>query len=425
MTEIVDRPSIKELTEGVKYRVTALGTRGAEAAVDLCGTVVDADLGERVALARAGAGALVAPANFERDAERRDLANDVLREKATAMFEMRPLAERDALLSRWWASVPMHERLVWLSRWPSFMSQTERDVWLTRAHEAFTARDFETWVLPELFLADQPERVRAEVDRWWTLVGAKARKDAYRNWLQTLSVAHRNYVVRVAEAGGEQGIEATRPVRVTVWWASRGEAEHQRARTWWDRLDPSSRQLRVQAWMGRLDPVVQVAVRWPDLDVRGADERDAVIAKAYTELPSGLMKRFLASLLWQTMDNQSRGATVLANVGFVPRFIAKVAYGLRPVDVAVNWNLRMFFFGSIFATFVCDGGPPNSTHAWCAQLAGALGFDRARVTPRAGRCFAGRDDPGRFSGQRRADLARPALARCRRRRRGQPGRRGA
>ncbi|MBC7794277.1 MAG: hypothetical protein H7Z43_11270, partial [Clostridia bacterium] len=326
VTEIIDRPSVKELTEGVKYRVTALGTRGAEAAIDLCGTIVDGDIGQRLALARAGAGALVAPANFERDAERRDLANDVLREKATAMFEMRTAGEREALLSRWWSGVPIHERLVWLSRWPSFMSPTERDVWLTRAHETFTAHDFEAWILPELFLADQPERVRAEVDRWWSLVGAQARKDAYRSWLQTLSAAHRNHVVRFAEAGGEQGIEVTRPVRVTVWWTSRGEAEHQRARAWWDHLDASSRQLRVQTWMDRLDPVVQVAVRWPDLEVRGADERDRVIAKAYTELPSGLMRRFLASLLWQTMDNQARGATVLANVGFVPRIMSKVAY---------------------------------------------------------------------------------------------------
>lgn len=349
VTEIIDRPTLKELTEGVKYRVTALGTRGAEAAVDSCGNVLDSDIGERVALARAGAGALGAPARFERELEG-ELKNDVTREKAQAMFELRRPEERDALLAKWWGSIPIHERLVWLAHWPSFMSATERDVWLTRAHEGIMQRDFDTWVLPELFLADQPEPVRNEVDRVWELVGNKTRVAEYTAWLNRLSVSHRAYVLDAAKAGGDKFSEARRPVQVIVWWATRGEAEHQRAQAWWDKLDESSRRLRVQTWMGRLDPAVQLAVRWPDLETRSPSEREAVIATAYRDLPSGLYRRALAWSLWQTVDNPQRAGFVAKEVGAIPKLIANVAYAARPIDAAVGWNLRMFFVGSIFAT---------------------------------------------------------------------------
>ncbi len=350
VTEIVDRPSLNELAEGVSYRVTAIGSRGNEGVSnESCPVRVRVDLHDDVAMAKLGAGSLGLPARFERTVEH-ELESEVTLSKARAAFEMQPPEKQEELLAHWWSSVPQRERLLWLSRWPSLMSVSEREVWLSQAHGRITPHDFETWVLPELFLEGQPEQVKSEIDRWWQLVGVKARTKHYNDWVRTLSSTHREYVERTVQAGGADGLDATRPLRVSVWWASRGEAEHQRAHLWWDRLDDSSRQLRVQAWMGRLDPVVQVAVRWPAFETRAPDERDALVATAYRDLPSGLWRQALAWMAWQRMDTSARTGVVRAEVGSIARFISRVKYGLRPLDVVLGFNLRVFLVFTSLAT---------------------------------------------------------------------------
>jgi hypothetical protein len=210
--------------------------------------------------------------------------------------------------------------------------------------------DFEAWALPELYLTDQPEEVRSEVDRWWALIGVKARTASYNAWVASLSSSHRAYVEHTARAGGQEGLDALRPLRVMVWWASRGETEHQRARTWWQRLDTDAQRLRMQAWMTRLDPVVQVAVRWPELEVRAAGERDELLATAYRDLPSALWRRALAWMAWESMDAGARAGIVRSEVPAVARLAALLAYAVRPLDAALGFNLRMLLSFSLLAT---------------------------------------------------------------------------
>ncbi len=350
VTEIIDRPSVVELANGVRYRVTALSSGGAEeVSNEACAPQVRVDLRDDLQLARMGAGSLSRPAAFERTVEH-ELESDVTLSKARAAFEMRPPEAREALLRRWWTSVPLRERAAWLARWPFLMSEPEREAWLSKAYEGMRPGDFESWALPELYLADQPEEVRNEVDRWWQLIGVKARTKAYGGWLATLSSSHRAYVERNARAAGQEGLDATRPLRVIVWWASRGETEHQRARTWWERHDSEAQRLRMQAWMRSLDPVVQVAVRWPELEVRAAGERDELLATAYRDLPSALWRRALAWMAWESMDTAGRAGIVRSEVSAVARLAAFVTYALRPLDVALGFNLRMLLSLSTFAT---------------------------------------------------------------------------
>jgi hypothetical protein len=156
ITEIIDRPSLNELAEGVSYRVTAIGSRGGESVSnEACPARVRVDLHDDVAMAKLGAGSLSFPARFERTVEH-ELESEVTLSKARAAFEMQLPEKQEELLSRWWSSVPQRERLLWLSRWPSLMSASEREVWLSQAHGRITPHDFETWVLPELFLEGQP-----------------------------------------------------------------------------------------------------------------------------------------------------------------------------------------------------------------------------------------------------------------------------
>ncbi|MEZ0313338.1 MAG: DUF6754 domain-containing protein [Myxococcota bacterium] len=350
VTEIVDRPTATELAAGVRYRVTALASNGAEVVSnEACPPQVRVDLREDLQLARLGAGSLSRPASFERTVEH-ELESDVTLAKARAAFEMRAADAQEALLTRWWRGIPLRERTAWLARWPLLMSANEREAWLSSAHEGMRPADFEAWALPELYLADQPEEVRNEVDRWWGLIGVKARTASYNRWIANLSSSHRAYVEHTARAGGQEGLDATRPLRVTVWWASRGETEHQRARAWWERLDSDAQRLRMQAWMTRLDPLVQVAVRWPELEVRAAGERDELLANAYRDLPSALWRRALAWMAWESMDGGARAGIVRSEVPGVARLAAQLAYAVRPLDAALGFNLRMLLSFSLFAT---------------------------------------------------------------------------
>ncbi len=350
VTELVDRPSVAELAAGVRYRVTALAGNGVEVVSnEACAPQVQVDLRDDVQLARLGAGSLSRPASFERIVEH-ELESDVTLAKARAAFEMRGAAQQEALLARWWRGVPMRERTAWLARWPLLMSQTEREAWLSKAHEGMRPEDFEAWALPELYLADQPEEVRNEVDRWWSLIGVKARTASYNRWIASLSSSHRVYVERNARAAGQEGLDATRPLQVMVWWASRGETEHQRARAWWERLDTDAQRLRMQAWMTRLDPVVQVAARWPDLEVRAVSERDALFATAYRDLPDALWRRALAWMAWENMDSAARAGIVRSEVPALARLAAQIAYAVRPLDAGLGFNLRMLLAFSVFST---------------------------------------------------------------------------
>lgn len=350
VTEIIDRPSVAELAQGVRYRVTALSSGGGEeVSVEACAPQVKIDLRDDLQLARMGAGSLSRPAGFERTVEH-ELESDVTLSKARAAFEMRAAETREALLKRWWTGIPLRERAAWLARWPFLMSEPEREAWLSKAHEGMRPVDFETWALPELYLADQPEEVRNEVDRWWQLIGVKARTAAYSRWVGSLSSSHRAYVERTTRAGGQEGLDATRPLRVSVWWASRGETEHQRARTWWDRHDSEAQRLRMQAWMRGMDAVVQVAVRWPDFEVRAAGERDELLATAYRDLPSALWRRALAWMAWESMDAGGRAGIVRSEVPAIARLAAPITYSLRPLDAALGFNLRMLLSFSTFAT---------------------------------------------------------------------------
>jgi hypothetical protein len=102
--------------------------------------------------------------------------------------------------------------------------------------------------------------------------------------------------------------------------------------------------------MGRLDPVVQVAVRWPSFESRAPNERDALVATAYRDLPNGLWRQALAWMAWQRMDTAARAGIVRAEVGVIPRLMTRIAYTLRPLDKTLGFNVRVFLVFTIFAT---------------------------------------------------------------------------
>src|SRR5262249_27895411 len=105
-----------------------------------------------------------------------------------------------------------------------------------------------------------------------------------------------------------------------------------------------------QAWMSHLDPVVQVAVRWPDFDVMAPATREELVTHGYRDMPSALWRKALATFAWASMDVAARAGLVSSEVNGVARLAARIAYAVRPLDVALGFNLRMLLSLSLFAT---------------------------------------------------------------------------
>ncbi len=297
----------------------------------------------RLAQAKAGLGALVRPSYWERERRQRYEQDSVFAPEHAAFMAL-PLDTRVARISAWWQGVSEPERRRWLGRWPSFVPESEREAWLAETPQYLAAKDL-PWVRLEAFLMDQPEEVRHEVDRFWSLLDGSARAEAVRLWETQLSHGQRLelYGKRGENGGGDW--QVSRPARVLAWWRSRDVKEQQRVVEWWSALGDGDRHLRISTWLATLSEPTRLALRWPDFDKRPPAEQAALVADAWQQLPGGLLKEALVGIAWQQLVEAGGEPLTRVLAQEIPAWRrAWVAgrYATRPWDLALGFHLLGF-----------------------------------------------------------------------------------
>lgn len=343
--ELVDYPPLEQLARGVRYVVTAVSASGEEiAAPDACfaGARVSADLRHALAMARHGAPWSGHPA-LDLDAAPREPA------AARAAFDALEHEEQRAALARWWSEVPLARRREWLARWPTLIAEAHRADWLAAAAEHLASRERD-WLLAELWLAEQPAPMPAEIERWWSLLAPGARQQALADWKATLDRAHRAWVVtREEQVSADARARAQRPARVRAWWLSRDPQERQIIEAWWEGLTDGARRASVRAWMAQQPEAVQTAARWPDLERLTPPERERLLREGPDEVPAGLTPAFLAWWEWERLEPASRLSVIAERAGLVGRAACGARFALRPLDRMLGFHLGLAALASCVA----------------------------------------------------------------------------
>lgn len=332
-TRMRDRVPLGALARGVRYVVEAIGTRGVRSpsSPDCATGELTYDGRATLALAKLGLDQLERPTRHERQWRRSFAATDArARARARLLGELEPEA-RTRRLQQWWRSESARQRRAWLQRWPELLSDVQWRARMTKAPVrlrgwARTRGRIAAW------LRQQPDYVRAEVDRWWRLSRAAQRKRLLQQWRQQLSAAHARWVA-------EQDAP-TRGAKLYVWWHTKDLREQKLLTRWWREQDQDERQRWLRDWFAELPRPVQESFAWPDWRRRSADARDALLHGRHlaAQVPARLWPRALAWLQWQQLEGAELERVVRQEAGFVGRSWASLRYGLRPLDRALGFQ---------------------------------------------------------------------------------------
>jgi hypothetical protein len=340
----LDRPSSDAFGRGVRYRVLtiddhSLGVLPSEG----CATsnLVQFDLTSRLELARHGYAWLNAPTHTQLKRQG-ELIDPSLHKALQTRFENVGILRKKSLLTRWWSQLSANSKELFVNEsFHSDQDESASTLSLSTTHKLW----LRLWSLQ-----DNDPDVSAQIDRCWQVLSPNTRNERTKSWLATLEPAYRQWLLDQSHQTTQH--QAQKTLRMITWWTDRDPVEKNRIEGWWNELDSQSKGSYKQRWFDGLVEAAKLQVRNPSPQDHAPKDWLKLLQEPPRTLGQQAWRDLLVWLAWHELSEDEQFELLPSEINWAGRFLSRVQYLLRPLDLKTQFRGTLVFLWTVFATCI-------------------------------------------------------------------------